>query len=178
MAEKLAYYGFRYMFASLESLKKDVDFESIKLSERLALLTFAAFTYESFLNHAGHHVLRSWDAHLKPKLSPQGKMEFLCELGKIDIDYSCSPFQSFKKVMELRNQLAHAETEYVSYDPVNHADPKDWPKPKWQRVVSSLDLSRVIADLEEIVAIIEKGFGLPPVPSFLLMERVDVPESV
>ena len=166
------------MFASLESLKKDVDFEDIKLSERLALLTFAAFTYESFLNHAGHHILNSWDEHLKPKLSPQGKMEFLCEVGKIDIDYSRSPFQSFKQVIELRNQLAHAETEYVSYDPVTHADPKDWPKPKWQRVVSSLNLSRVISDLEEVVSIVEKGLGLPSVPTFLLMERVDVPDSV
>ena len=178
MAEKLAYYGFRYMFASLDSLQKDVDFADIKLSERLALLTFAAFTYESFLNHAGHHILNSWDEHLKPKLSPQGKMEFLCEVGKIAIDYSRSPFQSFKQVMELRNQLAHAETEYVPYDPVTHADPKDWPKPKWQRVVSSLNLSRVISDLEEVVSIVEKGLGLPSVPTFLLMERVDVPDSV
>ena len=177
MAKKLAYYSFRYLYASIESLKKDVDFSEAKLSQKLSLYIFAAFTYESFLNHAGHYVCRSWDEHLKPKLSPAGKMAFLCEVAKIEPDFGKSPFQTFKKVMELRNELAHAETEYLSYDEEKHANPDNWPKPKWQKIIDNLDAQRVINDLEEIISVIEKELDLMPVPSLLLMEAVELPDN-
>lgn len=175
MAKKLAYYSFRYLYSSIEALKSDVDFSKATLSQKLSLYIFAAFTYESFLNHAGHYVCRSWDEHLKPKLSPTGKMAFLCEIAKLEPDYGKSPFQTFKRVMELRNELAHAETEYLSYDEIEHANPENWPKPKWQKIISQLDAQRVISDLEEIISIMEKALGLMPVPSLLLMEAVEVP---
>lgn len=177
MAKKFAYYSFRYLYASIESLKEDVDFSEAKLSQKLSLYIFAAFTYESFLNHAGHNVCKSWDEHLKPKLSPTGKMAFLCEVAKIEPDYGKSPFQTFKKVMELRNELAHAETEYLSYDEKKHADADNWPKPKWQKIIDNLDAQRVIRDLEEIISVIEKALELLPVPSLLLMEFVELPDN-
>lgn len=177
MAKKLAYYSFRYLYASIETLKKDVDFPKATLPQKLSLYIFAAFTYESFLNHAGHYVCRSWDEHLKPKLSPPGKMAFLCEAAKIEPDYGKSPFQTFKRVMELRNELAHAETEYLPYDEEKHANPENWPKPKWQKIIDQLDARRVIIDLEEIISIMENALGLMPVPSLLLMEAVEVPEN-
>ena len=176
MAKKLAYYSFRYLYASIEELKKDVDFSQAALSQKLSLYIFVAFTYESFLNHAGHYVFRSWDVHLKPKLSPAGKMAFLCEIAKIEPDYGKSPFQTFKKVMELRNELAHAETEYFAFDEKKHVNPDDWPKPKWEKIVEHLDAKRVIKDLEEIISLVEGTLGLMPIPSFLLMEAVEVPD--
>ncbi|HUE93733.1 hypothetical protein [Pseudomonas sp.] len=177
MAKKLAYYSFRYLYASIESLKRDVDFSEAKLSQQLSLYIFAAFTYESFLNHAGHYACQTWDEHLKPKLSPTGKMAFLCEVAKIEPDYGKSPFQTFKKVMELRNELAHAETEYLPYDEEKHANPQNWPKPKWQKIIDHLDANRVIKDLEEIISLVEKALGLTPVPSLLLMEAVELPDN-
>lgn len=177
MAKKLAYYSFRYLYASIEALKKDVDFSKATLSQKLSLYIFAAFTYESFLNHAGHYVCRSWDEHLKPKLSPTGKMAFLCEVAKVEPNYGKSPFQTFKRIMELRNELAHAETEYLPYDEVKHANPENWPKPKWQKIINQLDAQRVISDLEEIISIVEKALDLMPVPSLLLMEAVEIPEN-
>jgi hypothetical protein len=177
MAQKLAYYSFRYLYASIEALKKGTDFSNTGLSQKLSLYIFAAFTYESFLNHAGHYTCRSWDKHLKPKLSPEGKMEFLCEVAKIAPDYGKSPFQTFKLVMDIRNKLAHAETEYLPYDEVKHAIPDNWPKPKWQEIIDNLDAQRVINDLEEIISTIEKALGLMPVPSLLLMELVETPDN-
>lgn len=177
MAKKFVCYSFRFLYSSIESLKKDVDFSEAKLSQKLSLYIFVAFTYESFLNHAGHYVCKSWDEHLKPKLSPTGKMAFLCEAAKIEPDYGKSPFQTFKKVMELRNELAHAETEYLSYDEEKHANPDNWPKPKWQKIIDNLYAQRVIRDLEEIISVIEKALELLPVPSLLLMELVELPDN-
>ena len=177
MAKKLAYYSFRYLYASIEALKKDVDFSKAALSQKISLYIFAAFTYESFLNHAGHYVCRAWDEHMKPKLSPTGKMAFICELAKIEPDYRKSPFQTFKRIMELRNELAHAETEYLPYDEVKHANHENWPKPKWQRIIDELDAHRVIKDLEDIISTVETALGLEHVPSFLLMESVEMLES-
>lgn len=177
MAKKLAYYSFRYLHSSLETLKKDVDFSKATLSQKLSLYIFAAFTYESFLNHTGHYVCRSWDEHLKPKLSPTGKMPFLCEVAKIEPDYGKSPFQTFKRVMELRNELAHAETEYLPYDEVKHANPDSWPKPKWQKIIDNLDAQRVVDDLDDIILTMEKALDLMSVPSFLVMDAVEVPDN-
>ncbi|MGH8427153.1 MAG: hypothetical protein ACRES7_04130 [Gammaproteobacteria bacterium] len=175
MAKKFSYYSFRYLYAAIEALKKDVDFSEAKLSQKLSLYIFAAFTYESFLNHAGHYVCRSWDEHLKSKLGPTEKMAFLCEVAKIEPNYGESPFQTFRSIMKLRNKLAHAETEYLPFDEMKHANPENWPKPKWQMIIDELDAKRVISDLEEIISTVEKALGLPPVPSLLLMEVVKVP---
>lgn len=150
MAKKLAYYSFRYLFSSIISLNKDVDFTKATLSQRLSLYIFTAFTYESFLNHAGHYVCDTWDEHLKPKLSPKGKMAFLCEFTNLKPDYSKSPFQTFRRIMDLRNELAHAETEYLAYDEVIHANSDNWPKPKWQIIIDNLDPQRVKEDLEKL----------------------------
>ncbi len=177
MTKKLAYYSFRYLYASIGALKKDVDYSKATLSQKLSLYIFVAFTYESFLNHAGSHVCRSWDEHLKPKLSPTGKMAFICEVAKLEPDYGKSPFQTFKRVMELRNKLAHAETEYLPYDENKHANQADWPKPKWQKIIDNLNPQRVIDDLNEIIFIVEKGLGLSPVPSLLLMEAIEIKEN-
>ena len=177
MEKMLAYYSFRYLYDSMEALKVDSESSGIMVTKPLPLYIFAAFTYESFLNHAGHFVFKSWDEHLKPKLSPLGKMSFLCEVAGIDLDYGNSPFQTFKSVMELRNELAHAETEFLPYDEIKHHDPANWPKPKWQKIVGNLESKRVIKDLEEIIEIMEKALGLMPVPSLILMEAVEVPDK-
>lgn len=177
MTKKFAYYSFRYLYSSIESLKKDVDLSKATLSQKLSIYIFAAFTYESFLNHTGHYVFRSWDEHLKPKLSPTGKMSLLCELAKIEPDYGASPFQTFKRIMELRNELAHAETEYITYDETKHKNPNNWPRPKWQKIIDNLDAMRVIEDLEKIISVIEKELGIVPVPSYLLMEVIEVPDN-
>lgn len=174
MGKKLAYYGYRYLHYSLGCLKRDVDFNNIKLSEQLALLIFVAFTYEGFLNHAGHYVCSTWDKHLKPKLSPKDKMAFLCEVADVKLDYSTSPFQSFGQVMSLRNDLAHAKTEYIDFSSDSCPDPSKWPKPKWQTLISELKLEPTIQDLESVIKLLEKHLGIPDSASLVLMDTVEI----
>lgn len=173
MTQKFAYYSFSYLIQAINSLKEDLDLKNVKLSERVAILTLIAFSYESFLNHTGHKVFKSWGDHMKKKLSPEGKLALLCEVGRHPIDYGTSPFQSFKEIMQLRNKLAHAETEYLDYDPTKHHRPESWPKPAWIKNSEAIDIERAITDLHSIINSVQVALKISPVPNFLLMEMVN-----
>lgn len=170
--KKLAYYSFRYLYSSITSIKTDIEQRQIKHYDKISILILAAFTYESFLNHAGHFVIQCWDEHLKLRLSPQGKMALLCELAKIEPDYGNSPFQTFRTLMCLRNKLAHAETEYIELPAHLEADSESWPVPGWQILVENLDARRVLDDLDEIILTLETELHLTHVPALLLAEAV------
>ncbi len=171
---KLAYYSFNYLLNSIDSLKRDVDLQSIKLSERIAILTLIAFTYESFLNHAGDQAFRSWSAHMKKKLSPEGKLALLCEICQLEASFGSSPFQTFKEIMSLRNKLAHAETEYLEISEETRENRENWPKPDWIKTAETLDIDRALNDLNSIISLLQRKMGIPTVPSFLYMEAVNV----
>jgi hypothetical protein len=168
MPLKYAHYSFNYLTGAIDGLKENISLEDAPMSRKIALAILIAFTYESFLNHAGNQRIRSWGDHLKKKLSPEGKLALLCELGNTPVDFGKSPFQTFREVFAIRNLLAHAETEYMDVPITSNENAEDFPRPVWLIKLNTLKFQRSLDDMKEIMKTIESSLDIEPIPDFLL----------
>ncbi len=74
----------------------------------MASLTFTAFTLEAYLNHLGAKIFQCWDD--VESLSPQKKLNLVCEHLGVKPDYSCPPYQTVKHLFKFRNEIAHGKS--------------------------------------------------------------------
>ena len=74
---------------------------------------FSALCLEAYLNHMGNERFPFWE-EIDRKLGPKEKLEIIsCEIG-YKINYGERPFQTFRTIFKLRNQLVHGKTEFTS----------------------------------------------------------------
>lgn len=76
---------------------------------RVAVIVFAAFAVEGFLNHLGDEHGPFWKK--KQRLSPRRKLLSLAERRELQVDWTKEPWLSFTEAFETRNMLAHPRTE-------------------------------------------------------------------
>ncbi len=75
-------------------------------------LVATAFFLEAYLNHLGSKRLPYWSL-VERSLSPREKLSLLCHDLGINPDFGKRPYQSFKKVVDFRNLMAHGKTETI-----------------------------------------------------------------
>jgi hypothetical protein len=81
----------------------------------LASSTFAAFSFEAFLNHIGAKIFRTWD-QLERSLSYAAKLALICEHLKVELDWGCEPWQTIKRLFSRRNDVAHGKNVELAID--------------------------------------------------------------
>ena len=74
-------------------------------------LLLTAFSFEAYLNHIGPKVFECWDA--LEVLSPQGKLDIICESLGIIFLKDMRPHQTVHELIKFRNNLAHGKTVTV-----------------------------------------------------------------
>lgn len=159
MALKNAIYTFNYLFSEVKNLAKE---EPISLERKVTLVAMLAFAYEAFANHCGEQVVKCWGEDIKPKMSPLGKFTLLYEIAGEKIDFGSAPFQTCKKVLNIRNNIAHGKTEYVDVD--EH-------QASWGKSLSHIDLNQAITDFEKITEELPKKLKIMPVPASLVLQE-------
>ena len=122
---------------------------------------FAAFAVEAFLNHIGRQKIRAW-ADIERRLGPREKLLLLRQVAHWSVDESRRPFQTLRKMLQLRDALAHGKTETVVSDAVLKRRPKEvneWPEPKWKRLCTIPSVKRMVNDAEAIIRDLAKQSG-------------------
>ena len=137
--------------------------------DSLNTVLHCALALEAFMNHLGAQAMPHWTP-LKRKLSPVEKLETLAAHGSLQIDWSKSPYQSFKEAMTFRNLIVHAETEDVEAPGDSH---EDHPQTKWQSFCTMNRAGRILTDTKDIIANLPGQLNLESIPSFLLTERTE-----
>jgi hypothetical protein len=94
---------------TLELAKNEVEGSYYQI---MASLIFTAFTLEAYLNHIGKKIFECWDD--LERLSPAGKMNIIAEKLNIKSDNGKRPFQTVKKLLDFRNDVAHGKTITLS----------------------------------------------------------------
>jgi hypothetical protein len=170
-------YAFRYLLgaaqqAYIRANKKNegrVAKYDDAFMDYMVVVLFCALALEAYLNHIGPSIIKNW-APLKKKLSPREKLDvFLAERSR-DVDFSKSPYQSFERVFQFRNAIAHAETEVVEYQVNHRASP---PQTKWQKYCTKAVAEKVLKDTVKIIDTLAHELGVTmDIPSFLLAETL------
>ena len=61
-------------------------------------LILTAFSLEAYLNHIGPKIFACWKAALERPLSPEGKLDIICEKLGIDLHRGKRPRQTIKEL--------------------------------------------------------------------------------
>lgn len=112
---------------------------------------FLAFSFEAYLNHVGAEEISFWNEI--ERISHSQKLLVLSKHLKFKADNSCRPFQTLKKLFELRNGLAHGRTQaetVVVKSRGKSADGAAWRLLPWEKL-SSDSVRRIHDDLKECV---------------------------
>lgn len=146
-----------------------------EFNSAMACALFCALALESALNYIGNGVFAVWDVHLQKKLSPEGKLALITSHTQHKIDFSQKPFQAFRALFQLRNQLAHGTTRDISYGTAKHwlvyGDCR-WPAAQWEPLCTAEHAKSLLADTEQMITILHHISGMEEVPPFLLSEHV------
>lgn len=122
---------------------------------------FSAFMVEAFLNHLGQRRVPDWEV-FERKLGPREKLLLLQQLLRFSADHRKRPFQTFYKMLRLRNALAHGKTVTEETDVVVD-NPEDesarYPEPEWKKLCSLASVSRMVGDAELILRNLSAGTG-------------------
>lgn len=86
----------------------------------LASIVFRAFALESFLNHIGEQLFKSWSD--LERLSPKGKLNVIAETVGLTPDYGKMPWQIEPKLTAIRNKIAHGKNELLRDEQVLSGD--------------------------------------------------------
>lgn len=71
-------------------------------------IMFAAFSFESFLNHIGAEVFEFWPSLGRPPV--KGKINIVCDKLGIKPDYKHNPWNKICELFAFRNDNVHAKT--------------------------------------------------------------------
>ncbi len=140
-------------------------------------LVFAAFGIEAFLNHVGEQLFASWKDYLKKSLSPEAKLQLIAEKISLKVDFGAPPFQAIKTLFQFRNAMAHSVTEDLSDDNAKHyleLGNQSWPAAEWEKLRTSKIAEKVLNDVIESIAKIEKKSRIKPIPREVLSEFMQI----
>lgn len=136
-------------------------------------LMFTAFSFEAYLNHIGPKIFACWPA--LEKLSPEGKLDIVCEKLEIDLPKSERPRQTIRELFKFRNNLAHGKTVTIKENTVRDVD-KDSekffgepPLATWEKYCTERNVQRALEDVEQVMRIIHDTAKPPNDPLFLKM---------
>ncbi len=134
------------------------------LNHIVTSMMFDAFTIEAYLNHLGALTFSFW-APLKKKLSAREKLEVICDELDFHPDLGSSPWQNLGLIFELRNLLAHAQTEVVPFKGELRGQEliiQKWPKAKWEGFLSPDRCQRFLDDTKAMIKQLANAAGISP----------------
>lgn len=130
-----------------------------------ASILFTAFTFEAYLNHIGERIIKFWGDI--DRLSVESKYKVLCSGLEIGIDMGSRPFQTFKKVFDFRNKLAHGKTEFLTFSGEVTAEAKfeeKAPHAKWEDFCTIEDAERANDDIVKMIIELHRAAKLDDAP--------------
>ena len=136
-------------------------------------LIFTAFGIEAFLNHVGEQLFASWKDYLQRSLSPEAKLRPIAEKIGLKADFGAQPFQTIKTLFRFRNAMAHSVTEDLSDDNAKHyleLGNQFWPAVEWEKLRTSKIAEKILNDVIDAIAKIEKKSRIKPIPRAVLSE--------
>lgn len=167
-------YTHNHLLGAARGFSKQAN-EEDSFNSAMAAAMFCALALEAALNYIGSAVEATWDAHLQRKLSPEGKLAFLASRFAYEIDFGQRPFQGFRALFELRNQLAHGTTQDLSYETAKHwliYGDRKWPAAQWETLCTGEQAERLVEDTERMITILHSTAGVEAIPAFMLSEHV------
>jgi hypothetical protein len=129
-------------------------------------LVATAFFLEAYLNHIGSKRLPCWSL-VERSLSPNEKLSLLHKHLGIKPDWGKRPYQSFKKVFDFRNLMAHGKTQTVKgkwKSTFGRANAMAVLQTEWEKVCNPKKARQLYEDGEKIVEELHRKAGLPGRP--------------
>jgi hypothetical protein len=123
-------------------------------------LLFTAFSLEAYLNHIGPKLFSCWDA--LEVLSPEGKLDIICERLAIDLPKDKRPRQTVRELIKFRNNLAHGKTVAIEEKAVHDVDQNLYefmgkrPLATWEEYCTEHNAQRAREDIEQIMQLIHE----------------------
>lgn len=155
-----------------EMLRQAKNNENLEWHNSISTIIFCAFSLEGFLNHIGDELVIGWN-ELGKNLKPKEKLVLLIDKYNIKVDFGRSPFQSFRVIFEIRNQLAHPKTKkhINSKHKLKINDNVEWNADRWEIYANLKDAEKIFNDTKQIIDELSKKFPIEKVPNFLLSEH-------
>lgn len=99
----------RVSYWTMRQAEKEVEGSYFQI---MASLIYTAFTFEAYLNHIGKKIFGCWDD--LEGLSPKKKLNIIAEKLGIKKDDGKRPYQTLKKLLDFRNNVAHGKTIFLN----------------------------------------------------------------
>ncbi|MFZ2171216.1 MAG: hypothetical protein WAW61_16460 [Methylococcaceae bacterium] len=167
-------YTHNQLLGAAAALSKEANGEG-EFNNAMACALFCALALEAALNYIGGTIFPLWDDHLQTKLSPEGKLALIADHAQYEIKFGEAPFQAFRAVFELRNQLVHGKMQDLSYKTAKHwlvYGKHRWPAAQWETLCTAKAARSLLEDTKQMIAVLHRVCGVEAVPSFLLSEPV------
>jgi hypothetical protein len=163
-------YTHNYLINAAKSLSERAQKDN-ELHDCIAGALFCALALEACLNYIGAEVFPIWESHLEGKLTPEGKLQLLTNRFEQRLDFGQRPFQAFRPLFQLRNQLAHGRVRDLAYQGAKHwveYRGQRWPADQWEVLCGPEQVASVVSDAQEMISILHAMTGVETVPQFLL----------
>jgi hypothetical protein len=167
-------YTFAYLRAAgwraLEEAKQN---EKGRFYKCMISQLFSAFCLEAYLNHIGNEKIPDWEKSER-KLSSKEKLEIISHEIGCKINYEERPFQTFKAIFKLRNELVHGKTKFTSESNEQIIEGDETPvisQEKWQDYINVETAIKFSEDTKEILETLNLKAGFDP--SVLLVQETN-----
>lgn len=167
-------YTFAYLRAAgwraLEEAKQN---EKGRFYKCMISQLFSAFCLEAYLNHIGNEKIPDWEKSER-KLSPKEKLEIISHEIGCKINYEERPFQTFKAIFKLRNELVHGKTKFTSESNEQIIEGDETPvisQENWQDYINVETAIKFSEDTKEILETLNLKAGFDP--SVLLVQETN-----
>jgi hypothetical protein len=120
----------------------------------LGAMLLAFFTLEAYLNHIGQLICPSlWENEREVFRSTGtfGKLDFLLEISGISFDKSKRPYQTLKKLQQLRDRLAHGRPEHIKSKQKIKPGQLKFISSTIEKLVSQNEVARSLEDVKKVV---------------------------
>jgi len=138
---------------SWHALKEARDHEEGRFYNCTTCILFSAFCLEAYCNHLGEEMIPFWESI--DRISIRNKLEVLSIHLDVELDFSCSPFQSFTPIFRLRNRLAHGRNERLFEE-----ETMEIPETKWQEEATLPNAERYFEDTKGMIEYLHEASGL------------------
>jgi hypothetical protein len=166
-------YMYRHMINIAETMLHQAQ-NNNEYDNSLPTIVFCAFSLEGFLNHVGEYLVEDWKKSPE-SFKPKEKLLFLADKFSIEIDFGKSPFQSYKVIFEIRNQLAHPKTKEHIKDSkfkLKVNENSKWNADRWECCTNKKEAEKILNDTKQIIDELDKKFPIEKIPSFILSEHI------
>jgi hypothetical protein len=133
-------------------------------------LLFTTFSLEAYLNHIGPKLFSCWGA--LEVLSPEGKLDIICERLGIDLPKDKRPRQTVRELIKFRNNLAHGKTVAIEEKAVHDVDQNLFefmgksPLATWEKYCTEENAERAQEDVKTVMQLIHDKAGPENDPLF------------